>query len=174
MQKQEITKYQAKEVFKEFKDDTHEVLMTMLNNDNKAIRYVEVCDGDQQDGKKTEEKVKEIFKQIKKIFNYLQVKSKRFPVVDNFTLFEYFIKPTEILSKTGYKKHDLEIILLESQYESKDHRSVGGLNRAQFIEFLCRLSKYMYTSNTEDRRVSFRRDNNAEPMPDRPYDKSNY
>jgi hypothetical protein len=54
-----VTKYQAKEVFKEFKDDSTEVLTQTLNSDNKMIKYTEVCDGDVQDAKKTEDKVRE-------------------------------------------------------------------------------------------------------------------
>lgn len=114
MQKTEIIKYQPKDVFKEFKDDTFEILTQVINSDNKAIRYLEICDGDVQDAKKTEDKVKENFKHIKKIFNVLQMKSKKFPIIDNYTIFEYFIKPAEILKKTGYKHHDIEIILLET------------------------------------------------------------
>lgn len=59
VQKTEVTKYQAKEVFKEFKDDSTEVLTQTLNSDNKMIKYTEVCDGDVQDAKKTEDKVRE-------------------------------------------------------------------------------------------------------------------
>jgi len=46
MQKTEIVKYQPKDVFKEYKDDTFEILQQVINSDNKVIRYLEVCDGD--------------------------------------------------------------------------------------------------------------------------------
>lgn len=120
MQKTEIVKYQPKDVFKEYKDDTFEILQQVINSDNKVIRYLEVCDGDVQDAKKTEDKIKENFKQIKKIFNYLQTKSRRFPLIDRHTLFEYFIKPTEIVKRTNLQQNEFEIIFLESQFDSKD------------------------------------------------------
>jgi hypothetical protein len=95
--------------------------------------------------------------------------------VDNYAIYEHFIKPAEILTKTSFNKNDIDIILLESQFEQKDqqhqHRAFSGLCRAMFIEFLCRLAKYLYTDNSNDRSLSFKKPRTL--IVDREYDKTN-
>jgi hypothetical protein len=54
-------KFEAKDVFGEFRDDTVEVLHQMQTYDNKVIRYQEVCNNDERDMTKTQAKVAKIY-----------------------------------------------------------------------------------------------------------------
>lgn len=165
MVKQTVKKYEARDVFQDFKDDTYESLQQALGNDLKQIEMQEVCNFETNDIKQTEDKVRMMFETIKKIFTYLQVKSKRFPKIDKYTLHEYFIKPAEIHFRPHGK--DFDIIFIEAVFDKNEenvHATQRGLSRAGFTEFILRTSKYLFSQT--DR-------NTHGELVDRPYDKDN-
>lgn len=146
----------------------------MQNNDNKVIRYGEVCNNDERDMVATQQKIMAMFKDIKIIFRYLQNKSKRYPLVDTYAIEYHFIKPAEFMLHSGNKRYDVEIVIIETLFDEKDPPANirKAMNRSQFTEFLIRLAKMMYMSNMDDDTISYHR-HDKEPIKDREYDKHN-
>ena len=66
-----VAKYDAKDVFGEFKEDTPDVLANILASDNKLIRFQECCNNDENDMILTMNKIAKMFETIKSIFSYL-------------------------------------------------------------------------------------------------------
>lgn len=121
MVERKIVKFEKKDVFENFKDDDdHEVLATMLNNDNKVIRWAELCNNDERDMVATEQKVKAMFRDIKLIFRFLQNNSKRYPLVDKYAIEHFFVKPAELFTHSATKKYDIDIVILETLFNEKD------------------------------------------------------
>lgn len=103
MVKQTHKKYEAKDVFVDFKDDTVEVTMAVQTHDSKQVRYAEVCNLDEKDTALTEMKMKRLYEHYMPIWKYLQGKSKRFPRVDKYTLMKHFIEKTEVTTASKFQ-----------------------------------------------------------------------
>ena len=65
MEQKIISKFEAKDVFRDFKEDSYETITACILADSKNIRYNEICNFDERDMKLTDEKVKANYKLIK-------------------------------------------------------------------------------------------------------------
>lgn len=68
MEQKIIQKFEAKDVFRDFKEDTYETVAACIAADTKNIRYNEICNFDERDMKMTDDKVKTNFKLIKQVY----------------------------------------------------------------------------------------------------------
>ena len=61
-----------------------------------------------------------MFKEIKIIFSYLQNNSKRYPLVDKYAIDNHFVKHAELNAHSSTRKHDIDIIILETLFNEKE------------------------------------------------------
>ena len=84
--------FKARDVFKDWQEDTAVIIKRTIEYDMKYMRISDVVDGDKKDTAGVVWHLTNNYSPIKEIYHYLQSKSSYYPNIDNSTLREQFFR----------------------------------------------------------------------------------
>ena len=141
----------VKEVFKDWREDTAEVLEQLVKHDWQHMLIDKLVSDEVQ-----RRRIKSVFivnlQLIKDIYCYLQSKSRSYPYVEARDVHELFITEMGLGRNDRFVRVEINNICLEtcvqgqlSRGESLQERE-KKMHRCQFFEILIRLSMFLYTN----------------------------